>query len=124
MPISVVESVAESGSPRTIRTVLGPPTSSPSPGPDALLSQIARTCAVGVEHIVDADGDLVHVNVSFSSNVPGPDPAFPLCDTPPRYVVIELGSALGASTGTGCGDITSVVPEFPVRLCAGLSALP
>jgi len=49
-------------------------------------------CAVGVEHAVESEGDLLYVGVTFSSNVPGPDPAFPLCDTAPRDVVIDLGA--------------------------------
>jgi hypothetical protein len=195
-------------------------------------------CAVDVEHTVELEGNVVYVNVTFSINGPAPDPRFPLCDTAPRDVVIELGSPLagrhvitqtpiarwrptktgdyercelpgcdpntgatpqlatcddttladavrnsdvprhaglankrcelpwavidvdigagacpasgdgtntcsgrnirrtywkaagytweqvGASTGTGCGDIASVVPEFPIHLCADLPALP
>jgi hypothetical protein len=78
--------------------------SSVSPGADGQ-SPIARVdvlpvegstgaCAVDVQHTVEREGDLVYVNVTFSTNDPAPDPRFPLCDTAPRDVVIELGSPL------------------------------
>ena len=51
-------------------------------------------CAVEVDHTVEPEGDLLHVNVTFSSTVAGPDPTFPMCDTSPRDVVIELGAPL------------------------------
>jgi hypothetical protein len=31
---------------------------------------------------------------------------------------------VGSSTGAGCGEIATIVPEFPVELCTGLPALP
>jgi len=31
---------------------------------------------------------------------------------------------VGSSTGQGCGEIATIVPEFPIELCADLPALP
>ena len=78
--------------------------SSVSPGADGQ-SLIARVdvlpvegstgeCAVDVEHTVEPEGNVVYVNVSFTLDAPAPDPLFPLCETAPRDVVIELGSPL------------------------------
>lgn len=195
-------------------------------------------CAVDIEHNGEPIGEVVYVDVAFRSNAPAPDPLFPLCDTAPRDLVIELAAPLagrhvitqtpvarwrpttagdyercelpvcdsntgasppsatcddatladavrsgdvprhvglankqcelpwavidvdvgagacpasgdgtnpcsgqdirrtywkaagytweqvGASTGTGCGDIASIVPAFPIHLCADLPAFP
>jgi hypothetical protein len=46
------------------------------------------------EDVVHSEGDLLYVGVTVGSNVLGPDPAFPLCDTAPRDVVIDIGAPI------------------------------
>lgn len=51
-------------------------------------------CAVDIEHNGEPIGEVVYVDVAFRSNAPAPDPLFPLCDTAPRDLVIELAAPL------------------------------